>query len=510
MPTPEPPRHRIRRPLRTAGRLAAVCTALLAAAVQPPSASADGAARVTPASVDAVVQGYREATGLPGVAVAVTRGTEVVHADGYGSTPSGAAVTARTPMAVASVSKSFTALAVLQLVEAGEVELDAPVHEHLPEFTMADPRAADITVRQLLNQTSGMSDSTFPAFSRPQPATLREAVRGMRTAEPAADPGTHWEYHNPNFQVAARLVEVVGGRPFADHLEARVFEPLGMEHSLTVDTDRDLPPSAHGHLKVLGRPVAVPEPSAFGNGSGGVVSTADDMAAWLIMQSNEGRGADGARIVSADSITQMRTPSPASGSYALGWSVDETESGAPIVEHSGDLFTSTAHQALLPRSGYGVAVMANTGMAYGDAQAVAEALIAVIEGREPPAPSRNPVLPAVDAVFLVLSAATVLLAGRGVRRSRRWAAPRTGLPPWRTAARLLPLAVPPVLFATVDQVVGFLYRGRDVAWPQVSYLYPAFMVFLGAAALGCTAVAAARIIGLARVGRVGSAPSSAD
>lgn len=243
--------------------LAAICLALLPSSGQIPPHD------ITPASVDAFVARYREATGLPGVAVAITKGTKVVHAKGYGETASGDPVTAGTPMAVASVSKSFTSLAVMQLVEKGEVTLDQPVRGYLPEFTMADPRAAKITVRQLLNQTSGMADSAFREKSLPQPDTLEGAVARLRTAKLASDPGTAFSYHNTNYQVAARLVEVVSGQPFAAYLHAHVFTPLGMRHSTTIDTDRDLPGSARGHLYILGQAVALPEPTGFGNGSGG-------------------------------------------------------------------------------------------------------------------------------------------------------------------------------------------------------------------------------------------------
>jgi CubicO group peptidase (beta-lactamase class C family) len=437
---------------------------------------------VTAAAVDAVVQGYRARTGLPGVAVAVTRGTTVVRAAGYGHTPSGTRVTAHTAMATASVSKSFTALAVLQLVEAGRVRLDAPVRTYLPEFTMADPRAAAVTVRQLLNQTSGMSDTTFRSFSGPSAHTLREQVALMRTAKLAAAPGTRWEYHNPNFQVAARLVEVVGGRPFDEYLHRYVFGPLGMADSRTVDVAADLPPSARGHLVVAGIPVAVPEPPAFGNGSGGVLSSAHDLAAWLIAQNNQGRGPDGTAVASAASIAASHTPSGAAGSYGLGWFTGRTAGGQPLVDHSGDLFTSTAYQALLPESGYGIAVMANTGLAYGDAQAIGERLIALVEGRAV-APAGTPLV-AVDAVLLVLAAAVAILAGRGVRRASRRAAGRRPLP-----LLLLPLA----LTVSIHRVVGLLYRGRDVAWVQVLYLYPTFMVLLLKATVGGVAVFAARV-----------------
>ncbi|MFC6094487.1 serine hydrolase domain-containing protein [Saccharothrix lopnurensis] len=450
--------------------------------VDPPAVDA--------AAVTAVVEEHRERTGLPGAAVAVTRGDTVVQAAGYGHTPDGEPISAHTPMAVASVSKSFTALAVVQLAERGRLRLDDPVRAHLPEFEMADPRAADITVRQLLDQTSGLSDTTHRSFTGPGVRTLREAVAAMRGSTLAADPGTRWEYHNPNSQLAARLVEVVAGLPFDEQLRRGVFAPLGMRDSRTVNTDRDLPPTARGHVRVLGVPVAAPEPPAFGNGSGGVLSTAHDLAAWLIAQNNGGRGPGGASIATPESIAATHTPSGVSDSYALGWSVGVTDSGAPLVEHGGDLFTSTAYQALLPGSGHGIAVTANA--AAGAARELGARLVALVEGRQPPS-SGDPG-PIVDAVLLGLAAGAAGLAVRGVLRARRWAARR---PRW-TAARLLLLLLPLVLAVTLHRVVGFLYRGRDVAWLQVAYLFPAFVLALLVTAAGGVAVLTARGAALAR------------
>jgi CubicO group peptidase (beta-lactamase class C family) len=468
----------------------------LVASLAPPAPVPVDVAVDGPA-VDALVEEFRDATGLPGAQVAITRGDEVVHTGGYGYTAAGAPVTAHTPMAVASVSKSFTALAVMQLVEAGRVRLDEPVRTFLPEFTMADPRAAGITVRQLLDQTSGMSDSTFPAFSRRQPASLEELVAGMRDAHLAAAPGSRFEYHNPNYQVAARVVEVVSGQAFGDYVQQHVLGPLGMVDSRTIDTAADLPPSAHGHLVVLGAPVAVPEPRAFGNGSGGVLSSAHDMARWLIAQNNGGRGPDGTSIVSAASVNAMHTPSATSGSYALGWSVGTTATGAPLVEHTGDLFTSTAYQALLPGPGYGIAVMANSGLAHGHAAALGAELIALLEGTSVPSPPSPPVV--VDAVLLLLAAGSALFAVRGVRRARSWAARRALRVP--VLVRLFPLVVPLLLTAVIHRIVGVLYRGRDVAWVQVPYLFPTFMFLLLTVALGCTAVLVVRLAGLLRGAR---------
>ncbi|MCA2223592.1 serine hydrolase domain-containing protein [Nonomuraea aurantiaca] len=450
--------------------LAALCLAVLPPLPAPP----------TPTSIDGFIAQYREATGLPGVAVVVTKGKQVVHAAGYGRTATGEPVTADTPMALASVSKSFTSLAVLQLVEKGQVELDQPVRGYLPEFRMTDPRAADITVRQLLNQTSGMADSTFHEKSLPQPDSLQGSVMRLRDARLASKPGTAFSYHNTNYQVAARLVEVVSGEPFPGYLKTHVFTPLGMRHSSTIDTDRDLPGSARGHLYLLGQAIAVPEPHGFGNGSGGVLSSAGDMARWLIAQNSGG-------ILSPASVKELRTPSAQNPDYALGWELDRTAGGTPVVRHGGDLFTSTAQQLLMPESGYGVAVMANTGMAFADSAALMDGLVALIEGRQPEPPS-SPFL-ATDLVFTLLTLATVALAVRGIARSRRWAARRTGWQRWR----LLPYLLPLLLCTAIVPVFRVLARGSDISWIQVAYLYPTFMIWLVTAAAAGTALVVARL-----------------
>ncbi|GAB2517773.1 serine hydrolase domain-containing protein [Nocardiopsis aegyptia] len=508
-PAPQPGRRRAHFVLCLLGALALVCAHAVPAAAGAPRT--EGPRTPSPAAVDALVEEYREATGLPGAAVVLTHGTEVVHARGYGETPGGEPVTEHTPMAVASLSKSVTALAVVQLAEAGALALDDPVREHLPEFTMADPRADRITVRRLLDQTSGMSDTEFASYSRGRSTlTLRQSVADLRDVRLAAEPGTRWEYHNPNFQVAARLVEVVGGRSFADHLAERVFAPLGMDDSTTIDTDLDLPPSARGHVLLLGRAFAADEPRGFGNGSGGVVSTAADMGAWLVANTNGGRGPDGTRVLSAEGVRSLHSPSRVSGSYALGWSLDETSSGAPVVEHGGDLLTATAHQALLPESGHGVAVMANAGGSVAGAGPLAAALVDLIDSGSAPAPPTGTAASALDAVLLALGAAAVPLAWRGVRRARVWALARTGRPWWAVSARLLPYAAPPLLLAVLHEVVGRLFGGRDVAWFQVPYLFTSFWIALLLTALSCVAVVAARLVHVAAGRRRGAAGAAGD
>lgn len=471
-------------------------------------AGAPAESSLTPSAVDAYLEDYLTSSPLPGVAVAITRGTETVHVAGYGTDARGEPVTPDTPMGAASVSKAFTALAVVQLVEDGEIGLDDPVVDHLPEFTTADPRAADITVRQLLTQTSGMSDTAFREKSAPVPDDLEGAVARLTGVGLAAAPGAEEHYHNPNYHVAARLVEVVSGRSFGEFLEQRTFTPLGMDDTVTVGTAAEVFDAgvATGHVGVLGTAVAVPEPASYFDGAGGMVTTARDMSRWLVAQNNGGAGADGARILSEEGVAATHTPLGGDGPgerKGLGWDSDVTPAGAPMVSHGGIQFTYTAHQALLPESGYGIAVLANTGLGSADASALLHGLVSLAEGDQPAAPA-GPLLLALDVLLVTLTVFTGYLAYRGVRNAGVWARAARGRAVWRTALRLLPgPVVIAVAVAPHRVLVAPLAQGRDLTWLQSLYTVPTTVALLVAAALAFAVVYAARAVRLARLRRAG-------
>ncbi|WP_174549633.1 serine hydrolase domain-containing protein [Nocardiopsis trehalosi] len=495
-----------------AGAAAALAAAVLAPV---PALAAPPPAADTPvldaAAVDAYLTDYLDSSALNGAAVAVTRGTEVVHTAGYGTTSGGDPMGPDTPMGVASVSKSFTALAVMRLVEEGRVDLDTPVRAYLPEFPVPDPRADGITVRHLLTHTSGMSDAGFAEKSEPQPADLAGAVARLEGAELVSDPGAEYHYTNPNYHVAARLVEVVSGRPFAAYLDAEVFTPLGMDATRTVETSADATAAGvpEGHVALFGQALALPEPHGYFNGAGGVVTTADDMAAWLIAQNNEGVGPTGERVLSAEGVAATHTGGGPDGGTGLGWNAGETDGGAPLVEHGGIQWTFTAYQMLLPDSGYGIAVMADSGLGGGDAYAVAAGLAALAEGAEPPAGPARALL-AGDVVLLVLGLGAAALGVRGVRRSGVWARRRAGAPVGWAALRCLPPLVPVAVFASAHRLAGFLTGGRDMPWSLLGYLTPMGTAFLAVAAVAGGAVAVARTAALVRARRAPAPPTAPE
>lgn len=472
---------------------AVAVTVAAVAGLAAPAAAAPGGERLTPAAVDDFVGGYLERSGLPGAVVAVTKGREVVHVAGYGRDSAGRRMSARTPMPIASLSKSMTALAVMQLIDAGKVSLNQPVRRYLPEFTMDDPRAARITVRQLLNQTSGMADSAFPDPTLPQADSLAGAVTRLRNAPLADDPGKAHHYHNPNYHVAARLVEVVGGVPFDQYLRERVFQPLGMTRSSTVDTTGAARDLLKGHVRAYGRAVAVPEPDWFAAGSAGVVTTAEDLAQWLVMNNNGGTAANGSQLVSRDSLARMHTPTSKDISYGLGWWEYKPDDGPLRIAHTGFYFTYTADQVLLPDSGYGIAVVTNSGLAVAtDSGAITEGLIALAQGETPAAEGAPTAF--ADYVLAVLALATLAIGILGLIRSRRWAGRRMERPLWRAVLRLTPYAIPVLLLATLTEIVGYVFGGRAGTMLHLAYVWPALLLWFVVAAAFAVAVVAARTV----------------
>lgn len=463
------------------------------------AADAGGNATVDAGALERVVEDFAGTAGYPGIAVAITKGDRVLHVGGYGHDSSGAAVTASTPMPVASVSKSFTALAVMQLVEAGKMVLDAPVSRYLPDFQIDDSRGVQITVRELLNQTSGITDRTLREKSLPQPDSLTAAQQRARAATLATDPGTKYAYTNTNYHLAARLVEAGSGQPFADYLRDRVFKPLGMRSTVSIDqTPRDLPEQVReGYMYAYGATIPAAEPKRFVAGSDGVITTARDMAQWLIMQNSSGTAANGTRVVSASSITAMRTPSDSRWTYGMGWARDDNG----WVRHNGVWFTYTASQLVLP-SGYGIAVLGNSGIGLGNegTDQLADALAELVTDGSPPAPA--PVRLIIDLALAGLTLVSVALGVRNLRRSGAWARRFANKPLWQPVMRLVPRLIPAALLVTLPDLLGVVIGGgRDVTFGQLAYYTLPLVVWTAVAAITNLSAMITRIAALARARR---------
>jgi CubicO group peptidase (beta-lactamase class C family) len=351
-------------------RRAAMTGALLMGSVLVPTAAsaADDNRDVTSsesAQIDGWITERMSAHDLPGAAVVVVRDGEVVHLSGYGNAdPGGRPVTADTPFLIGSASKPFTAMVVQQLVEEGRLSLDEPVAPYLEPITGEFPDGfEEATVGQLLNHTGGLSMEVGLAGTveiHEGDDALDHRVADLLSEPLSSPPGNGFEYSNAGAQLLAAVTEQVTGRPFAEQLRERVFEPLGMSASFASADDPRGNDLATGHRRWFGqwRPTDLPYDNA-GVAMGYVGSTAADLASFLQAHLD----GDPAVPASAAQIAERRVvPTgwdiPAEGGYGLGWFVDEL-GGEQIVSHSGSLAHFTAHLVMAPDADLGVAVLSN-------------------------------------------------------------------------------------------------------------------------------------------------------
>lgn len=465
-----------------------------ALAPTPIHAVAPGPA-LSPKAIDRLVGDWMRANGVPGIALAITEEATVIHQRGYGGEGDGS-VTPDTQFLVASLSKSFTALAVLQLAEAGRIDLDAPILTYLPGFTVADSAAARrITVRMLLNQASGMADAGFPDLTLPQPSTIAGRVASLLDAELMNEPGSAFHYFNPNYAVLARIVEVVAGQPFPEYLRDHVFAPLGMSRTTSVVTSPEAasvaPHLAQGHILAFGVPIAREEPDGYLGGSGGVISTARDMANWLILQS-EGGVFHGRSLLSARGIDLMQTP-PAGidSSYAMGWA--RTPGAPTVLEHTGTLSTFYAEQVLLPDDEVGIVVMANVYSGLVDFEGLMRGLIALVRGDRDSATGSG-----ARRIGIVLGAVAVLIIALGTWRILRvgaWTDRRRGR--FRTALGVGVPFVPTVLTALTSPLIARA-SGRVYGWHRLVLALPDLTACLVLGSAAGAILGVARLVSLAR------------
>lgn len=321
--------------------------------------------------VERVFETQLDESGVSGGAVAVVSEGRV-DARGVGSADGDREATADTPFVIGSATKSFTALAVMQLVDAGRVDLEAPVRDYVPELALADARVDDITVRDLLQQTGGLDDlAGGPLLASSADGTPLAAIAELKDAELASAPGETWRYANANYVLAGLVVERASGLSYGDYMQREIFTPLGMTHSSASTGPVGSDVLADGHRFWFGVPVATePTRREATLAAGYLISTAADLGRYLSMYLAGGLGPDGTRIVSAEGVDALLAGGPDAvlgswadeqdSSYAMGWFVGGPW-GEDAIFHAGNTPDTTTLLMLFPDRGVAVAVVVNAG-----------------------------------------------------------------------------------------------------------------------------------------------------
>ena len=319
--------------------------------------------------VDAYIRAKMEELDIPGAALVIVQGDQIVHLIGFGvADGSGRPVTPQTPFFTGSSGKSITALAIMQLVEAGKIKLDAPVHTYLPWFQVADVEASEIiTVRQLLNMTSGIPISIGQeqlAITDLSDSAIENNVRALAEVELIAPPGEQFEYSNANYVTLGMIIQAVTGQSYETYIKENVYQPLDMQNSFTSKTEAQQAGLAVGYQKWFGMPVASPN-LPFSRGSlpaGQLILSAEDFGHYLIAQLNEGNYR-GVSVLSPEGIADLHRPSVqmpnSTDFYALGWEAQHFQD-VKVIRHNGQVPGYTTDMFLVPRENIAVAIMINT------------------------------------------------------------------------------------------------------------------------------------------------------
>ncbi|EXG80542.1 serine hydrolase domain-containing protein [Cryptosporangium arvum] len=359
---------------------------------------------------DDYMRRYQSEHRLPGLAFAVVRGDEVVHSRTWGTDGDGDAVTADTPFLLGSVSKPFTALAVMQLVESGRVDLDAPVRTYLPEFP------AGISVRQLLTHTSGLAQWALRTDRFGSDAD--ELGRAVRELEPGHAPGEH-EYSDANYLAAAAVVEAVTGRSFGDHLHTAVLDPLAMDHAVATTADAVSLPA--GHRLYFGHPRRFdPAYDPSGVAYGYLGADLGDVTHFVTAQLRGGRyGSTQLLSPAGIALTQKGVADFGAGRYGLGWRESELD-GDRIAWHAGATPGYFSHVVLVPGSDLGVVVLANAYSPTVDGELAAAAfdLARIAAGATPTGSDPDPLFAAATIAPLVVAFVLVVLLAWSLRPHR--------------------------------------------------------------------------------------------
>ena len=327
-----------------------VATALHAQAPAPPDSLAP--------RVDSIARSVLAATGVPSATVAVVRHGRLVYAQAYGQARLDPAVAATPAMryALGSISKQFTAAALLLLQEEGKLSIDDPVEKWVPGLT----RGGEVTLRMVLSHTSGYQDFwpqdyVMPGMTRP---TTPAAILARWARQPLDfEPGTRWQYSNTNYTIAALAVEKASGMPFFRFVQTRILDPLGLTSAIDLDARGAGAIEPAGYMRYALGPLrpAIPTGEGWTWGAGELAMTPGDLAKWDIAMITRS-------LLSPASWRALQTGTllrnGAATNYGLGVSV-WTDGTHHYVEHGGEVAGFTAQNLVLPEDSAAVVVLTN-------------------------------------------------------------------------------------------------------------------------------------------------------
>jgi CubicO group peptidase (beta-lactamase class C family) len=325
----------------------------LARGAEPPSL--DAAARE---KIDAAVREALATSGVPSASIAVVRDGRVAYLQAYGSArlEPPAPATAAMRYSIGSVSKQFTATAILMLAEEGKLSLDDKVARFAPGLTGADA----VTLREILSHTSGYQDYWPQDYVPPfmlEPTTASAILDRWARKPLDFEPGTQYQYSNTGYVLAGVIVEKASGMPLLPFLSARIFRPLGMASVANIDQERLGDTDPTGYLRyALGPPRPAPkEGKGWLFAAGELAMTAEDLARWNLAMIQK-------RLLKPESYRQMQTEVLLKNGVGIGYGLGievKSRNGHRVLQHGGEVSGFTSTNVVFPDDGVAVTVLVN-------------------------------------------------------------------------------------------------------------------------------------------------------
>ncbi|GAA4363650.1 serine hydrolase domain-containing protein [Actinomadura verrucosospora] len=346
---------------------------------------------------------------VPGAAVAVCAGGETVDAAaGVLNTATGVEATVDSLFQIGSITKVLTATLAMQLVDEERLDLDAPVRTYLPEFRIADERAAErITVRQLMCHVAGFEGDIFTDTGKGDDCV--EKYLGVLHEVPQLfEPGEMFSYNNAAYCVLGRIVEVVRGKPFDACMRTHLFVPLGLTHAANDPYEAIIHRAAVGHVEQTpGGPLGPARVWALARSNapaGSMLAMRPrDLLAFARMHLAGGLGPEGGSVLSPASVRAMQQPQiglpdiDQGTAWGLGWELFDLPGGR-VFGHDGNTIGQSAFLRVVPGRDVAVAIVTNGGSPRRVYTEIAGRVLRELGGVEPPGqPTPDPSAPPLDA-----------------------------------------------------------------------------------------------------------------
>ncbi len=361
---------------------------LLAFASFPQAQTESSLAPPLRSSIDEIAQQVLKTTGVPSASIAVVQDGKIVYVQAYGAARLDPQTAAMPQMrySIGSISKQFTAAAILLLAEEGKLSLDDPVSKYIPGLTSGN----EITIRELLSHTSGYQDFWPQDYVPPlmlQPISA-EGIMDRWARKPLDfEPGTKWQYSNTNYVIAGAIVEKVSGQPLLQLLSQRVFTPLGMKSVADTNANKLPPTDPTGYFRYALGPLhpAPKEGRGWMFAAGELAMTAEDLAKWDISIINQS-------VLKPASYREMETETVLKNGvgtrYGLGVFVTSVN-GHRVLEHNGEVSGFTAENIVMPDDKIAVVVLTNQDAAEAESEIGNQVRALLVKAASPQDPKQD-------------------------------------------------------------------------------------------------------------------------